>query len=233
MYDYKDQPEGCTPEEYRDGELLRHYYIDGAGEVVGAKVRTPDKQFRVEGRVKTLFGMNKFPKTTKIKNGKGAESTLVITEGEMDAMSIYEAQPSYYAITSIPNGAASAKKAMQDNFDYITSFDKVILCFDNDKPGREAAIEAAGVLPPGKAFIGFLANYKDASEALQAKDTKAIRDLLSFAHEQYKPDGIVDAKQLLELVTTPTPPSDHDYPFQGLQRKLHGIRYGEINTITA
>ena len=70
----------------------------------------------------------------------------------MDAMSIYEAQPNYYAITSIPNGAASAKKAMQDNFEYITSFDKVILCFDNDKPGREAATEAAGVLPPGKAF---------------------------------------------------------------------------------
>lgn len=218
---------------YKEGELLRHYYIDGAGEIVGAKVRTPDKQFRVEGKVKTLFGMNKFPVTTKIKNGKGRETTLVISEGEMDAMSIYEAQPSYYAITSIPNGAASAKKAMQDNFDYITSFDKVILCFDNDKPGREAAIEAAGVLPPGKAFIGFLADYKDASEALQAKDSQAIRNLLSFGHEQYKPDGIVDAKQLLELVTTPTPPSDHDYPFQGLQQKLHGIRYGELVTITA
>ena len=218
---------------YREGELLRHYYIDGAGEIVGAKVRTPDKQFRVEGKVKTLFGMNKFPVTTKIKNGKGRETTLVITEGEMDAMSIYEAQPSYYAITSIPNGAASAKKAMQDNFDYITSFDKVILCFDNDKPGREAAIEAAGVLPPGKAYIGFLADYKDASEALQAKDSQAIRNLLSFEHEQYKPDGIIDAKQLLELVTTPSPPSDHDYPFQGLQNKLHGIRYGELVTITA
>ncbi|AXF42077.1 primase/helicase [Synechococcus T7-like phage S-TIP37] len=187
----------------------------------------------MEGTVKTLFGMNKFPKTTTIKSGKGTESTLVITEGEMDAMSVYEAQPNYYAITSIPNGAASAKKAMQDNYEYIQAFDKVILFFDNDQPGRKAAEEAAGVLPPGKAYIGFLANYKDASEALQAKDTKAIRDLLSFAHEQYKPDGIVDAKTLLEVVTTPTPPSDHEYPFQGLQRKLHGIRYGELVTITA
>ena len=38
---------------------------------------------------------------------------------------------------------------------------------------------------------------------------------------------------MLELITTPTPPADHDYPFQGLQRKLHGIRYGELVTITA
>ena len=43
----------------------------------------------------------------------------------------------------------------------------------------------------------------------------------------------VDAKDLLEVVTTPSPPADHDYPFQGLQTKLHGIRFGELTTITA
>ena len=218
---------------YREGELLRHYYIDGAGEIVGAKVRTPDKQFRVEGKVKTLFGMNKFPKTTKIKSGKGTESTLVITEGEMDAMSIYEDQPNYYAVVSVPNGAAAAKKAIQKNYEYVTTFDKVILCMDDYEAGRKAAEEAAGVLPPGKAFIGFLGDYKDASDALQAGDTQAIRDLLSFNHQQYKPDGIIEAKNLLDVITTPSPPSDHDYPFQGLQHKLHGIRYGELVTITA
>ena len=57
--------------------------------------------------------------------------------------------------------------------------------------------------------------------------------MCNYAHEQYKPDGIVDAKTLLELVTTPSPPADHDYPFQGLQSKLHGIRYGELVCITA
>ena len=40
-------------------------------------------------------------------------------------------------------------------------------------------------------------------------------------------------KSLLDVVTTPAPPADHDYPFQGLQSKLHGIRYGELVTITA
>ena len=88
-------------------------------------------------------------------------------------------------------------------------------------------------MPPGKVYIGFLDDYKDASEALQAGDTEAIRAVCNFQHTQYKPDGIVDAKSLIDVITTPTPPSDHDYPFQGLQNKLHGIRYGELVTITA
>ena len=102
---------------------------------------------------------------------------------------------------------------------------------DNDEAGQKAAKDAAGVLPPGKVFIGFLDDYKDASEALQAGDSEAIRAVCNYEHVQYKPDGIVDAKSLLDVITTPSPPSDHDYPFQGLQSKLHGIRYGELVTI--
>ena len=87
-------------------------------------------------------------------------------------------------------------------------------------------------MPPGKVFIATLDAYKDASDALQANDYKAIEQAY-WSAKPYRPDGIVDGKSLLELVTTPNPPNDHDYPFQGLQSKLHGIRYGELTTITA
>ena len=212
---------------YRDGELLRHYYFDSSGKVVGAKVRTPDKEFRCEGEVKSLFGMQNYRHKTSKK-----EQKLVIVEGEMDAMSVWEAQPNW-SVVSIPNGAASAKKAIQNNYEWINYYDKVVLFFDNDEAGQKAAKDAAGVLPPGKVFIGFLEDYKDASEALQAGDSEAVRAVCNYDHLQYQPDGIVDAKTLLDLITTPSPPSDHDYPFQGLQGKLHGIRYGELVTITA
>ena len=212
---------------YKDGKVLRHYYYDSAGTLVGAKVRTTDKQFKCEGEVKTLYGMNLFKHKTTSKTKK-----LVIVEGEMDAMSVWEAQPNW-DVVSIPNGAPAAKKAIQNNYEWINYYDKVVLFFDNDEAGQKAANEAAGVLPPGKVFIGFLDDYKDASEALQAGDSEAVRAVCNYAHTQYKPDGIVDAKNLLDLITTPTPPSDHEYPFQGLQRKLHGIRYGELVTITA
>ena len=212
---------------YKDGDILRHYYFDSSGKVVGAKVRTKDKEFRCEGEVKSLFGMQNYRhKTTK------RDEKLVIVEGEMDAMSVWEAQPNW-AVVSIPNGAAAAKKAIQNNYEWINYYSKIVLFFDNDEAGQKAAKEAAGVLPPGKVFIGFLEDYKDASEALQAGETEAVRAVCNYEHVQYQPDGIVDAKTLLDLITTPLPPSDHDYPFQGLQGKLHGIRYGELVTITA
>jgi len=210
---------------YKDGEILRHYYFDSAGKVVGAKVRTKDKEFRCEGEVNSLFGMQNFRhKTAK-------EQRLIITEGEMDAMSVYECLP--WPVVSIPNGAAAAKKAIKNNYEWINHYDKIVLFFDNDEAGQKAANDAASVLPPNKTFIGFLDDYKDASEALQAGDTEAVRQVLNFNHKQYQPDGIVDARTLLDLVTTPSPPADHDYPFQGLNKLLHGIRYGELVTITA
>ena len=212
---------------YKDGENLRFHYFSSAGALLGAKVKTKDKEFRCEGEVKTLYGMQNFRhKTTK------KEQKLVIVEGEMDALSVWEAQPNW-DVVSIPNGAPAAKKAIQYNYEWINYYDKIVLFFDNDEAGQKAAKDAAGVLPPGKVFIGFLDDYKDASEALQAGDSEAIRAVCNYEHVQYKPDGIVDAKSLLDVITTPSPPSDHDYPFQGLQSKLHGIRYGELVTITA
>jgi len=210
---------------YKDGTILRHYYFDSSGKAVGAKVRTKDKQFRCEGDVSSLYGMQLF------KHKTAKDQKLIIVEGEMDAMSVYECQP--WPVVSIPNGAAAAKKAIQKNYEWINHYDKIVLFFDNDEAGQEAANQAASVLPPSKTFIGFLDEYKDASEALQAGDNEAVRQVLNFNHKQYQPDGIVDAKTLLELVTTPSPPSDHDYPFKGLNKLLHGIRYGELVTLTA
>jgi twinkle protein len=212
---------------YKDGEQLRFHYYNSSGTLVGAKIKTKDKDFRCEGEVNTLYGMQNFRHKTTSKTKK-----LVIVEGEMDALSVWESQPNW-DVVSVPNGAPAAKKAIQKNYEWVNYYDKVVIFFDNDEAGQKAAIESAGVLPPGKAYIGFLEGYKDASDALQAHDEEAVRAVCNYDHALYKPDGIVDAKSLLDVITTPTPPSDHDYPFQGLQSKLHGIRYGELVTITA
>ena len=98
---------------YKDGKVLRHYYYDNTGTLVGAKVRTTDKQFKCEGEVKTLYGMHLFKHKTTTKKKK-----LVIVEGEMDAMSVWEAQPNW-DVVSIPNGAPAAKKAIQNNYECL------------------------------------------------------------------------------------------------------------------
>ena len=209
---------------YRDGDLLRFYYCDESGRVAGCKTKTKDKTFRYEGETPgTLFGQNLYPSSGK---------RVVITEGELDAASCAVAMPTWPHV-SLPSGAASARKSIQKALHWLQGYEEVCLFFDNDEPGRRAAEEAASVLPPGKVSIALLSDkYKDASEALMAGDNEAIRKAIWDAKE-YRPDGIVDAKSLKDLVTTPTPPCDHDYPFDGLNRLLHGIRYGSLVTFTA
>ena len=208
---------------YKDGDVLRFHYFDDAGILKGCKVKTKNKIFSYEGETPgTLFGQHLFPSTGK---------RVVITEGELDAASCQEAMPGW-PMVSLPSGAAAARKAIQRAIPWLQGYEEIVLFFDNDEAGRKAAEEAAGVLPPGKTKIARLEKYKDASDALQANDPEAIRRSIWDA-KPYRPDGIVDGKSLLDLVTTPSPPSDHDYPFVGLQRLLHGIRYGELCTITA
>ena len=208
---------------YRDETHLRFPYFDGSGRIQGFKTKSKLKEFKYEGvSTDTLFGQHLFP-----TNGK----RIVITEGELDAASCYEAMPNW-PMVSLPHGAASAKKDIQKQIPLLQGYEEIVLFFDNDNAGREAVEKAASILPTGKVKIARLEQYKDASDALQANDSEAIRRAIWDAKE-YQPDGIVDGKSLLEAVTTPSPPCNHKYKFEGLQEKTHGIRYGELTTITA
>jgi twinkle protein len=204
--------------------VLRFYYADESGKFVSCKVRQPEKAFSWEGSNSSsrFFGQHLFP-----NNGK----RVVITEGEFDAMSCYQAMPGW-PMVSIPNGAPNAKKAIQKQLEWLQGYESIVLFFDSDEVGRSAASEAASVLPPGKVRIAHLDGYKDASEALAAKDTEAIKRAIWDAKE-YRPDGIVEGKSLLSIITQPTEACLHEYPYQGLQQKLHGIRQRELIVVTA
>ena len=209
---------------FKYGDTLRFAYYSADGRLVGSKIKTKDKQFTYEGDTEgTFFGQHLFPSKGK---------RVVITEGELDAASCSQAMPTW-PMVSLPSGAASAKKAIQKNLEWLQGYDEVCLFFDNDDAGYKATQEAASVLPPGKVTIANLNHdYKDASDALQAKDRDAICKAIWDA-KPYRPDGIVDGKNLLELVTTPQPAADYDYPYKGLNEKLRGIRRGELVTFTA
>jgi twinkle protein len=209
---------------YRDGNILRFYYFSPDGILKGAKAKTPKKVFTYEGESDgSFFGQNLFPSTGK---------RVVITEGELDAASCYQTM-SGWPMVSLPTGAAGAKKAMQRNLQWLQGYEEIVLFFDNDEAGRQATEAAASVLPPGRVKIAHIqGDYKDASDALAANDSEAISRAIWDARD-YRPDGIIDAKSLLELVTTPNPPCIHEYKFKGLQDKLHGIRYGELISVCA
>ena len=209
---------------YRDEAHLRFPYFDSSGRLKGFKVKTKNKDFKYEGETTdTLFGQHLFPNSGK---------RIVITEGELDAASCYQAMENW-PMVSLPHGAASAKKDIQKQIPFLQGYQEIILFFDKDEAGLRATEQVATLLPQGTVKIAHLADpYKDASDALQNDDPDAIRRAIWDA-KPYQPDGIVDGKSLLELVTTPTPPCNHTYSLEGLQEKTHGIRYGELTTITA
>lgn len=199
-------------------------YRDDAGVPVATKVRYPDKSFVFLGDTKKAGLYGKW-----LWNGGG--KMLVITEGEIDALSVSEAQGNKYPVVSVKTGAKGALKDIKKDYEWVCSFDKVILWFDNDEPGKEAAIACAEALPPGKAHI-VKADLKDANEYLKAGRSGDIINLVWRA-EAYRPDGIVGGADLWEAVRVEDTTRSIAYPFAGLNSILKGLREGELVTVTA
>ena len=141
---------------------------------------------------------------------------IIVYEGELDALSAWEAYPNW-AHVSLPHGAASAKKDIQKQLQLFQGYDEIVLFFDKDEPGKQATEQVAALLPSGKVkIVTFRIRTRMLLMLSKAGDSEAIRKAIWNA-SPYQPDGIVDGKSLLELVTNPSPPCDFEYPFAGLQ----------------
>jgi twinkle protein len=193
-------------------------YRNQEGEVVAQKIRDAAKNFSVigDGKNMPLFGAHLFP-------GKGRR--VVVTEGEIDAMSVCQAFGLKWPAVSIPNGAQSAKIAIANNLEWLSGYETVVLCFDMDEPGRKAAAECAALLPPGVAAIAELP-LKDANEMLVARRTKELVDCLWQARA-YRPDGIVSLDDIEDRVLV-TPETGRPWPFPKLTAATFGRRLGEL-----
>ena len=144
-----------------NGEIVNHHYPYFNGhELAATKVRGRDKTFIWSGSAKEvgLFGENLF---------KAGGKFITLTEGECDAMAAYELMGSKWPVVSVKSGAAGGVKDVKANLEYLESFGTIVINFDNDKVGKEAAIEVAKVFTPGKAKIMTMpVDFKDANDML-------------------------------------------------------------------
>lgn len=168
-----------------------------------------------------LFGQSKWQKGGRM---------VVVTEGEIDAMSVAQAMGLSWPAVSIPDGAHSAHKWVAKASDWLESFERVVFMFDMDDDGREAAVAAAEIITPGKAFIAELP-LKDASEMLQAGRAKELVRA-AWDARPYRPDGIRTVAELKHEAMTP-PQWGLPWPWRGLTEATYGIRRGEIHMIGA
>ncbi|ENG1396003.1 toprim domain-containing protein [Escherichia coli] len=246
-----------------DGEIDAHFYPtykrneDGKLEHVGYRVRHrypedhPKEHLR--GKLKDFSGgvgdikgeLAMFGSWIAPEGG----NRLFIWEGEMEcATAIYmtslaikdKSRRKNYCHVSVPSGANI--KSIKDNYQYITSFDEIYLCFDNDEAGAKATKEAAGILPIEKVrLFQYPEGVKDLNEwwtkFYKEKDTvlEGFKQRIYNA-PRYCPagiknfaDGFEAMKNRGQIPLIPFPES-----FGDLNRLTYGgYGLGEITTIAA
>lgn len=197
-------------------------YYDKNKKPVFQKIRYKDKQFKTLGDINqaTLYGQH-------LWNGNG--KILCICEGEVDTLSLSQLFNHKYSVVGIPNGVNGAVKSLKKQLEFIESYESVIFFFDQDDAGQECAKKCAELLSVGKAKI---ANFdlKDVNEMLvQGLGSDVIKAM--WEAKTYRPDGVVAGEELWEVIKKEDEKATAFYPYEGLNRKLFGIRKREIVTI--
>lgn len=207
-----------------DGVNTLFPYNDKEGKLVAIKQRTPDKAFSFNGSANeaTLFGQSLFTKGGKY---------ITVVEGEFDALAAFQMMGSKWPVVSIKNGAAAAKKCCAAQYEWLDSFENIVIAFDGDEPGKKAANDVAELFG-SKAKIMRHDGHKDACDYLKAGDVEKWNKGW-WAAEAYVPDGILDGTKLWDMVKEPVVKADIMYPWIDLNTLTYGIRKGELVTITA
>lgn len=195
-----------------------------AGVVVAQHVRFPNKDFIWLGEAKgaCLWGQHLW---------RDGGKQVVITEGEIDAMSISQLWDNKWPVVSLKSGAQGGKKDLGKACEWLEKFEHVILAFDMDEPGKKAAEECAMQLTPGRVKVWNIP-LKDANEMLLAGRVKELIDAI-WGAKVYRPDGIVSAADTWEVLIAEHEHDNIPYPWAGLNEKTQGLRLGEIVTLTA
>lgn len=211
----------CTKYEVRQDEHSHYYpYTDASGAVIASKVRgVADKSFSIWGNFKgaQLFGQSIFS-----SGGKA----VTICEGELDALAAFQMQGSLYPTVSVRNGAQAALKDCKEAFEWLDSFDSVVICFDADEPGMKAAKEVAELFGGKSKIVKHLTGFKDACDYLAAGKEKEFVNTWWRA-EEFKPEGIVTVSDIKERMLAP-PVAGLPWCFPTLTKLTYGRRKGEI-----
>jgi len=201
-----------------EGEIAKHYY---PYEKEAYKVRTLPKDFTWISKSTELFGAEHFA---------GGGKRLILTEGEIDCLSMQQASFNRYGRMYPVVGLSSSgmTKSILEKRDWIRSFEEVILCFDMDEAGEKATTEALRYIGADKVKIAKLP-CNDVNATYLEHGSKIVLQCI-FDAQPYVPSGIVSTDEIWEQIEENDKKPSVPYPpcLAGINNKLKGHREGEI-----
>lgn len=174
-----------------------------------------------------FFGLDIIPSNIK---------TLVITEGEYDAMAVYQST-GLYAV-SLPNGASHLPIQL---LPWLERFQRIYLWLDDDLPGRESSVKFAKKLGIKRSFIVKTKDSegngpKDANEALQTCTAEQMKAFI-LAAKPVAEENITTFRELRDLVYNRILKHQEESGimsncFEWYNKKTKGFRKGELTVVT-
>lgn len=218
----------------------RYPYFKDKLHVCNKVRKRSEKNFYWEGESADaeLFGQHLFP--------AGSAKSITIVEGELDAPSAWLLLGSRYPVVSVKS-SGSAVRDIKANFEYLDSFEDIVVCFDCDDkklrpgsgeefyPGQEAAKKVAELFKPGKCRILTLEHGKDPNEYRQQGIEAKVFVSEWWKAPRFSPDGLVlgsDDALWEAIINSPTP-FTVPLPSERLNEMTYGLRLGEMVTFTA
>lgn len=169
------------PQTKKEESCIRFPYYRNE-QLVNIKYRDAAKNFKMAKDAELIF--------FHLDSIIGSEE-CVITEGEIDAMSAYEA--GLYSVVSVPNGASlpsnkpgaavSPKLEYLDNcFEYFLSFKLIVIATDGDTAGRWLRDELARRLGRHRCrYVVYPEGTKDLNEVLITHGKERVKQLITEA----------------------------------------------------
>jgi twinkle protein len=171
--------------EDRKGKLHIEFPFIKGDKVVNIKFRSMDKGFRlVAGAEKCFFGIQNL-----YTDGYLSTDKLYITEGEIDALSLYEC--GFRAALSVPMGASVEEEGSTpiipkleylddpDIWSIIGTVKEVVLVTDSDYKGKRLKEEIAKRIGKEKcSFVTYPEGCKDINDVLMQHGLEAVVDVV-------------------------------------------------------
>ena len=212
---------GTKTKVNEDGKPISIYFKFPNGSNIIRKIE--DKEFYTEGDISKagLFGRDKF--------SAGSHKYVTICEGALDAHSLYQILKA--PVVSVRSSTTAASDAGLDR-SWLSSFERIYLCFDNDRAGREAAASVARLFDYNRVFQVKLTKRKDANEYLMAGEAEELKHIW-WNSSHYLPETIVSSFDEFEEILNAPDQWGFPYPWKTLSDMTYGIRTSESVLITA